>query len=445
MDVVDALRGAVVLCPRMKNLAAACAAFGLVGLGCAPNLAAHAAGAPSYDREAKCGVTKSQSEPLIVEWPSSARAKIEALTTAGVVAVRYTGCEMEVLAACGAPAKYAYTAITPKRDKVTIKDEDELYATIPLGAARLESKLAKAGSLDVKLAIVGRKALPAPVRADDLAGPDCARATHVVSALTVGAFEFYAGAEAQLGAKAAVAGAGASGASATQRELLNADGTMSACDAAKTGDKAPPEGCGAVVRLEVSPIAPPKGEAPRALGAPASGPTVAHGAGGELRFEVPDKDQSFNVTVDAGGTRLTCAQPVTYYKACKLYDVPQGRATVHVSGDASFDREVPVSDEGRTEIVVAKRGWAGAAVLGGLTAASGVVVAYGLADSNGFQGTGHTLDIILVTVGGTCAFVFGLGLLGEFIRPHEALVVTPPGKPAEVARWTWTDPMRLDF
>jgi hypothetical protein len=106
---------------------------------CAPNLAREVR-PPELDRpgEAKCGVHKSQSEPLVVEWPSAARAKLEALSRTGVVAVRYQGCEMEVLASCNAPGKYAYTAITPKHDHLSIKNEDDLYATIPLGAARLE-------------------------------------------------------------------------------------------------------------------------------------------------------------------------------------------------------------------------------------------------------------------------------------------------------------------
>ena len=65
---------------------------------------------------------------------------------------------MEVLASCNAPGKYVYTAITPKRDHVAIRNEDDLYANIPLGAAKLEGKLAHSGELDVDMSIVGRYA-----------------------------------------------------------------------------------------------------------------------------------------------------------------------------------------------------------------------------------------------------------------------------------------------
>ena len=127
---------------------------------CAPNLADQASKAPEFNPkgETKCGVAKSQAEPLIVEWPSSARAKLEALSRTGVVAVHYSGCEMEVLASCNAPGKYGYTAITPKHDHVAIRNADDLYANIPLGAARLEGKLERAGELDVDMSIVGRYA-----------------------------------------------------------------------------------------------------------------------------------------------------------------------------------------------------------------------------------------------------------------------------------------------
>ena len=227
----------------------------LVGTqACAPNLADQASKAPEFNPkgETKCGVAKSQAEPLIVEWPSSARAKLEALSRTGVVAVHYSGCEMEVLASCNAPGKYGYTAITPKHDHVAIRNADDLYANIPLGAARLEGKLERAGELDVDMSIVGRYASDrAVVRSDELQGPDCSKATHVVTALTVGAFDFSAGSSAAVGGgvKTAIGGVGAGGNSQSAQELLNSDGTMASCTGAKTSDGKPPDGCGAILRL----------------------------------------------------------------------------------------------------------------------------------------------------------------------------------------------------
>src|SRR6186997_2588172 len=104
------------------------------------NAASTLAKPPEFDpkNQTKCGVTKSQAEPLIVEWPSAARGKLEADMRRGVVAVRYVGCDMEVLGQCTAKGSYGYTPITRKRDRITMRDADDLYANIPVGAARLE-------------------------------------------------------------------------------------------------------------------------------------------------------------------------------------------------------------------------------------------------------------------------------------------------------------------
>ena len=103
---------------------------------------------------------------------------------------------MQVLDGCTAPVKYGYAPITRKKDRVTMRDADDLYANMPIGAARLEAKLEKSGQLDVDMTMVGRwEAERRAVRADELQG-SCDGATHVVSALTVGAFTFTAGADA---------------------------------------------------------------------------------------------------------------------------------------------------------------------------------------------------------------------------------------------------------
>lgn len=209
---------------------------------------------PFPDREAKCGVAKSQSEPLIVEWPSSSRAKLEALTRHGVVVVAYQGCEMRVLGHCRAPGKYAFTPTTRKRDVVSIRDADELYANIPTGAARLEAKLQSSGELNVTMTVVGRYEASEPfVDANALVG-ECTGATHVISGLTAGAFKFFAGAEAEIGGGVDVMGAGAGAKSASQSELLNEDGDELACAKSTTADPAPPDGCGAILRVEVVPL-----------------------------------------------------------------------------------------------------------------------------------------------------------------------------------------------
>jgi hypothetical protein len=211
--------------------------------------------------QAKCGVEKSQAKPLIVEWPSADRTELESKVSQGLVVVHYAGCDMTVLSRCTASAAYKYHGTTRNQDKVEMKDEDELYANMPVGAAKLEGKLQRSGRLTVEMELVGRfEAEKTSVTTDELQG-ECAGATHFVYGVTVGAFDFYAGGRAEVSGHADIAGLGARGESRAERETLTKSGDESSCSKATTSDKAPPEGCGALIRIEVVPLA---ARAPRA-------------------------------------------------------------------------------------------------------------------------------------------------------------------------------------
>jgi hypothetical protein len=241
----------------MRGVAVGCA---LVVAACADgNVASRVAKPPEFrpENQTRCGVIKSQARPLIVEWPSADRAALEAQSKRGLVAVRYLGCEMEILRQCQVGGRYGYTPLTRKRDRVVIRDTDDLYAKVPLGAARLEGTLARAGALDVSMTIVGAfDADEPPARLTDAQG-ECSRATHVVTSMTVGAFQFYAGIESELGGSAGVLGAEAGARSKTHRELINEDGNDGACERSTGTDGTPPDGCGALLRVEVVPVLAP--------------------------------------------------------------------------------------------------------------------------------------------------------------------------------------------
>lgn len=220
--------------------------------------------APEYDPEdqAKCSVMKSAKEPLIIEWPATQRAKLEAMAGRGAIAVRYDGCEMEVMAGCRVPRGYAYTATTRQKERINIKDEDELYARLPLGAARLSANLEKAGELNVSMTIVGTfETDRSLVHRDELKGA-CGGATHVVDALIVGAFEFYAGAQAEVGAEGGVGEVGAGATSSAEKSMLRTAGEEKSCESSTDSDDSPPDGCGALLRVEVSMIAAARSRSP---------------------------------------------------------------------------------------------------------------------------------------------------------------------------------------
>lgn len=137
--------------------------------------------------QTKCGVRASAAKPLVVEWPAADRAALEARATRGLVAVRYSGCEMEVLTNCTVDGTYSYLGLNQKREGVRIKTVDDLYAQLPVGAVGLEGKLERSGQLNVDMVIIGRKeAERFEFNERDLEGR-CDEASHVITGLTVGA------------------------------------------------------------------------------------------------------------------------------------------------------------------------------------------------------------------------------------------------------------------
>jgi hypothetical protein len=205
-------------------------------------------------RPSRCGYSNRASKPLVVDWPAAERAALESRAMQGPVAVHWEGCEIEVLTTCNGVGDYAYAGLNPKQETVRIKNADELYANLPVGAASLEGKLERFGSLEVDMTVIGRKeADHFDFPRDELAGR-CERATHVVTGLTVGAFTFSAGQGAALGGSAQMGNAGAGAQSSSSSELLNTDGDRDACVKASQNDFEPPPGCGSLLRVELVPV-----------------------------------------------------------------------------------------------------------------------------------------------------------------------------------------------
>jgi hypothetical protein len=247
-----------------------------LGLAAAIGLATGCAGAPGGDAkvpeyapkdQTTALAAKSATRPLILQWPAADRAALEAQRASGVVVVRYSGREMEVLRGCRAAVAYRYVALTPKEEDVVMRSASELDAAMPIHAARLEARFEQKQKLEVAMTIVGMyETEPRAWRSADLRG-DCAGATHVVAALTVGAFELSASAEAAAGASAAAFGVGAGARQESLKEVLDRDGAKAACAQTSASDAAPPHACGALLRVEVAAIEFPQGPA-RAACAP---------------------------------------------------------------------------------------------------------------------------------------------------------------------------------
>lgn len=244
--------------PALSSSLAGLLAASMVLPGCGSN-GPVTARAPEWkpEGETKCKASKSQSRPLIVEWPSNDRVALESTLKDGIAMVRASGCEVEVLHRCKASSsRYGYRGTSKESDSVSIRNEDDLYANLPLGAASLSGKLQSSGSLNVSMAVVGRYISEGgDIATNDLQGEGCDRATHYISAVSVGAFTFFAGGSAEAGVGVDTRlGVGAGARASNAREELKSGGNVAACDSATRKDSEPPDGCSALLRIEIVPL-----------------------------------------------------------------------------------------------------------------------------------------------------------------------------------------------
>ncbi len=197
----------------------------------------------------RCELVGSVTRPFVVEWKGTDRGELELALQSGPVVVRRSGCELEVLPRCRAPGAYRYAGFTRKHDTLAIHGEEDLYSSMPVGAATLAGTLARTGQLHLDMTIVGMLRVDASVYRSDLEGA-CEGATHAISGAHVGAFVLSAGERTELATHAGPA-------RTTATETINADGAADACETATPGDTAAPPGCGAIVRLELAPLLTP--------------------------------------------------------------------------------------------------------------------------------------------------------------------------------------------
>ncbi|MBI5536301.1 MAG: hypothetical protein HY898_26500 [Deltaproteobacteria bacterium] len=203
--------------------------WGVTGcLGASSPLRATAPEVPTG--QAKCKVAASHENPLVTEWPAPEKANLEALLRQGTVVVSYSGCAMKLLPHCRTRGYYGWRRTTTSTDTLEIRNAEDLYAKLPLGAVSLEGELARSGRISVQTTVAGQIELqqfdPATMATD----PYCEGATHVLGALSLGAFKMRSG-----GAISARGGAGVptigSGSASTSSEetVMREAGTPDSC------------------------------------------------------------------------------------------------------------------------------------------------------------------------------------------------------------------------
>lgn len=198
----------------------------------------------------KCRVAASHESPLVTEWPASEKARLQTVLGGRAVAVSYSGCELRIVDQCSLPGQYAWHRTTLSTDSVEIRNADELWAKLPLGAASLEGELDRTGRLSVRTTVSGQLQLESvPALPSD---GSCANVTHVVSAISVGAFQMMSGGAAggELGASSVLGGAG--GKSRREESLVRSAGEAERCRDAT--DSAPSMDCGSPIQLFLTPV-----------------------------------------------------------------------------------------------------------------------------------------------------------------------------------------------
>lgn len=204
------------------------------------------------DQQATCKVARDPLNPLVVEWPGTAKVDLEAASKRGLVAVSYAGCTMKVLTNCQIEGTYELESTTPARDRIEISDANELYAKLPLGAASLKAELSLDSALALDYIAVGQRIAAAPPKASD---GDCQDATHYIRTITVGAFKLDVRAKGKVGAEAGIGSAGGGIGRQEEAKKLRSQGDIDVC--AKTPDS--PE-CGAILQLGLAPLNRNKGK-----------------------------------------------------------------------------------------------------------------------------------------------------------------------------------------
>jgi hypothetical protein len=245
---------------------------------------------------AGCRVGVSQTSVLVTEWSGAEKANLQALLSAGgAIAVTFSGCEMRIVPGCKLTGQYYWQRTTVTSDRIEIRNEAELNAKLPLGALSLGAELKKSGELAVETTVAGQARLtgiePAMVATD----PMCAQATHIVNAISMGAFTLTAGGSEGTTTNVSVSGFGGNGKLSQSAKIVRGAGQASACSGST--DTGPAQDCASPVQVFLAKI-PGRGD-------PEGPPGTAR-----VDFMSMDDDQRWDVFVN---DQVACTTPCTQW------------------------------------------------------------------------------------------------------------------------------------
>lgn len=269
--------------------------------------------APITSERARCQASGASTNPLVTEWPASEKAHLESLASRAAVGVAYTGCDLEVIDACPLAGRYAFHRTTLASDTIEVGSVDELWAKLPIGAASLQGELARSQRLAVETTVSGQLALEGFDAVELDKTPACARVTHVVTSVSIGAFRLVAGERANAAGGASAFGVGAKADTTDTSRVVRTAGVAARCEGAT--DDSPHRDCASPIQVFLRPVTPmhvtPSSSSDAATTAP-RGPASA--AAITIAFPAPsDLTESWTLHDDAGAQvcRLPCTGAVS--------------------------------------------------------------------------------------------------------------------------------------
>lgn len=210
-------------------------------------------------------------EPMVVDWQPEERGDLEISMREGLVVVGYDESGFRLLKDCHVDGNYEFMGMTRRERVVRLESADDVKANLPLGglgiAAKLGGEFEQGATLDIAMVMIGKlRTTWRTVTPADLKG-QCQSASHFVRGATVGAFAVDKGDRSHARAVAEIFGVGAGGGTAKSSMIRIIDGQLPDCQRAlPDSDKAPSQ-CGALIRVELLPIAGPGEDAKaKALG-----------------------------------------------------------------------------------------------------------------------------------------------------------------------------------
>lgn len=198
-------------------------------------------------------------EPMIVDWQPEERGDLEISMREGLVVVGYDESGFRLLKDCHVNGDYEFMGMTRRERVVRLESADDVRANLPLGGLGLAAKLGgeweRGATLDIAMVMVGKlRTTWRTVTAKDLVG-QCDHASHFVRGATVGAFAVDKGDRTHARAVAEIFGLGAGGDHASASQIRVTDGRLDDCQRASPDSEKAPTQCGALIRVELLPIA----------------------------------------------------------------------------------------------------------------------------------------------------------------------------------------------